>query len=448
MSLPRPKLATFDITSIHLHQFFRLSNTKRTFRVATMSSSSSNKKVLVIGGGIAGLAACVALRKKDQSVEILLVEPKHFFQVPWAIQRALFHSKTRDASIFDLKPWCMKHNVTHLATAVTNLSETSATLDNGQVIDDFTVAIVCVGAVCKWQSLGRYPVIPPPLKNETKRLKGPQPKGHVLTREERVQQLEQDGQRLLDAGSVLVVGGGLIGVETAGDLAYFAAAEGKTLEVTLVHSGQTLIPEFAERASHMVHKKLTKLGVKVILNDRVVPSKIKNRNNAESSSSSSSSPTTKFHLQNGNLDVFAHHVVWTTGITAQNHAFLDSQYLTKKGGWIKVDETFQVVNSTKLFAFGDCCNLLPNAGIQVLGAMPVIGHNLKVALDSINVDGAAPTKRKRLQKALVQPEMYIASIGKKDGVALTPLGATGVGLPKLKNKTQFLMKPKSALGLK
>jgi hypothetical protein len=56
---------------------------------------------------------------------------------------------------------------------------------------------------------------------------------------------------------------------------------------------------------------------------------------------------------------------------------------------------------------------------QVLSAMPVIGHNLKVAFD-------------RLQKALVQPVMYIATIGKKDGVALTPLGATGVGLPKLK----------------
>jgi hypothetical protein len=43
---------------------------------------------------------------------------------------------------------------------------------------------------------------------------------------------------------------------------------------------------------------------------------------------------------------------------------VDSQYLTKKGGWIKVLETFQVVNCTKLFAFGDCCNLLPNAGIS------------------------------------------------------------------------------------
>jgi NADH dehydrogenase FAD-containing subunit len=127
---------------------------------------------------------------------------------------------------------------------------------------------------------------------------------------------------------------------------------------------------------------------------------------------------------------------------------LDSQYSTKKGGWIIVDETFQVVNCTKLFAFGDCCDMLPNAGIEVLGAMPVIGHNLKVAYDSINDDGAAPIKRKKLQKALVQPVMYIATIGKEDGVALTPLGATGVGLPKLKNKTQFLVKPKSALGPK
>ncbi|KAG7338535.1 FAD-dependent pyridine nucleotide-disulfide oxidoreductase [Nitzschia inconspicua] len=424
----------------------------------TSTTEPIQKKVVVIGGGIAGLAACVALRKKDKYVDILLVEPKQYFQVPWTSYRAIFDAKMREASIFDLEPWCTKHNVTHLETTVTRLTETSAQLGNGQVITDFAAAAICVGAVCKWPSLGRCHAIETTRLNGKTKTKPNASKGNVLTRQERIAQLEQDGERLLNAGSVLVVGGGLIGVETAGDLAYFAAKEEKILEVTLVHSGKTLIPEFPERASNMVLKKLTKLGVNVILDDKVVPSKNKNKTgNNKKSKASSSSPTTTFHLQNSDQDISANQVIWTTGLTAQNHFMLDPKYLTKKGGWIKVNENFVLTHcdNGRLFAFGDCCDLLPNAGNQVLGAMPVIGHNLKVSVDSFMIGGendgenssTPANKRNKLNKSMLQPELYIATIGKKDGVALTPFGATGLGLPRLKNKTQFLMKPKNALGL-
>jgi NADH dehydrogenase FAD-containing subunit len=406
-------------------------------------------QAVVIGGGVAGLAACVALRKKDKQVEIILVEPKHYFQVPWAVYRSMFDENVAQNSIFELKPWAEKHSITHIASTVTRLTETTCTLANGQVLEHFGLAVVCSGAVCKWPSLGRSPAnwgVETKSNNDKKPKKGP--KGNVLTKEERLQQLQHDGQKLLDSRSVLVVGGGLIGVETAGDLAYFAQKQDKPLQVTLVHSGETLIPEFPQRSAHMVHKKLQKLGVRVILNDKVVPSKNEGNNKNQ--------PTTTFHLQNADRDVSASHVVWTTGISPQNHAFLDPSYLTKKG-WVKVDETFQITNTTKLFAFGDCCNLLPNSAIQVLGAMPVLGHNLKVALDGASHDAeqdeqttpmSKPSpKQKRLKKAMAHTEMYICTIGKKDGVALTPLGGTGLGLPLLKNKTMFLPKPKMALGL-
>jgi NADH dehydrogenase FAD-containing subunit len=44
-------------------------------------------KVLVIGGGVAGCAAIVGLRKKDKKVEIVLVEPKDHLEVFWASYR-------------------------------------------------------------------------------------------------------------------------------------------------------------------------------------------------------------------------------------------------------------------------------------------------------------------------------------------------------------------------
>ncbi|KAL3902254.1 MAG: hypothetical protein SGILL_010888, partial [Bacillariaceae sp.] len=187
-------------------------------------------------------------------------------------------------------------------------------------------------------------------------------------------------------------------------------------------------------------------------------------------------PTTTFHLQNSGQDLEADHVIWTTGITSQNHAFLSSDKLSKKG-FVKVDECFRVVvndiesssenSNTKLFAFGDCCDLLPNSGSQVLGAMHVLGHNLNVAVqqnvaskaemnnnadddheetDPLSTPTEKPQKTKKLRKALAQPELYICTVGEKDGVALTPFGGTGLALPRLKNKTFFLGKAKKSLG--
>ncbi|KAJ2707903.1 hypothetical protein H4R19_004855, partial [Coemansia spiralis] len=69
-----------------------------------------------------------------------------------------------------------------------------------------------------------------------------------------------------DAESVLVVGGGPVGVEVAG----YVAAAYPAKSVTLVHSRDRLLPEqFRVALSNGAVEKLSSLGVKVVLNDRV-----------------------------------------------------------------------------------------------------------------------------------------------------------------------------------
>ncbi|KAJ1719778.1 hypothetical protein LPJ53_005518 [Coemansia erecta] len=68
------------------------------------------------------------------------------------------------------------------------------------------------------------------------------------------------------AGSIIIVGGGAVGVETAG----FVAASYPDKRVTLVHSGKRLLPcNFREGLGSGAKERLEQLGVQVVLNERV-----------------------------------------------------------------------------------------------------------------------------------------------------------------------------------
>lgn len=102
-------------------------------------------KVLLIGGGFGGLTAITGLRKVDPKVEIVLVEPKEYFEVAWAAYRSVFDDKTADGSVFDLKEYCESHNVTHIQTTVSKLTSEQATPGNGETVT-FDVAVVSTGS--------------------------------------------------------------------------------------------------------------------------------------------------------------------------------------------------------------------------------------------------------------------------------------------------------------
>jgi NADH dehydrogenase FAD-containing subunit len=423
---------------------------------ALTSTINPTAVVVVIGGGIAGISVCTTMRKKlPHNTSIILVEPKSYVEIVWSSYRALFDSTIRDESIVELEGWTMKHNIQHIQASCTSLDEDSTVvLSNGQTLKP-TITVVCSGAVCKWPALGRTPAIQPqPKSPQNINNKKPAPQTKIVTKQQRIEQLERDGQRLLNSSSILIVGGGLIGVETAGEIAYTAALQEKDVEITLVHSGESLVPEFKnhKRASKLCHKKLSKLGVNIILNDTVVvpPNKKKTTSPMNKQHQQQQGPITTFHLQKSNIEIQASSVIWTTGITSQNRQFLGKENLTKLG-WIQVDDYFRILGNSKVFAFGDCCNLLPNTGSQILGSNTnILVHNIKTVLECGGGRGgndAVAVPERKLRKALVQTENYIVTIGKKDGVALTPLGATGIGLPNLKNKNLFLNKIKKDLGL-
>lgn len=359
------------------------------------------------------MTAATSIRKFDKLVNITLVDPKDYMEVHWASIRSIFDPDIASKSTFDIQKWAVAKSVQVIRSTVTTLNANDATLADGTVIE-FNVAVICTGAQTKFPALGRGPP-----SHQDREGSG--------TRERRLAQLEREGKKFLEAKSVLVVGGGLIGLEFAADLASYAKKAGKSIKITLAHSQNQLGPEFTPKASAMAQRKLEALGVEVILNQKVVKE------------------GDDIILLNKKVD--AEQVVWTTGIYSCNTSFLDKKYLDQRG-WIMVDEYFRVKGAEhSLFALGDCCDLLPNAGSQILGTMGMIGKNVQVTLDAIQANNFN-NMEKKMRKVLAQPDMFVATIGKESGVAQLPCCHTQFLLPWVKNSTMFLFKPKSELGLK
>ena len=361
-------------------------------------------KLVVIGGGMAGLFAIANLRKLDkkQSIEIVLIEPKDFMEVVWCAYRSPFEEWVANGSTFLLDQFCKDKNVQHVRSIVTKMTSTEVVLDDESTIA-FDAALIATGASIDWSGMGNG-----------------LPQDYNGSREERLRILKESGQKLLNAKSVLIVGGGLIGTELAADLAAYSKKAGKDVKVTLVHAHDHLCPEFRERPARTVEANLAKLGVHIVLNDKAVE---KNG---------------QMVLQSDGTVLDAEQVVRVVGLVAKN-GFLEIPGALNERGFVDTDDCFLVKGTSNVFAFGDCCTTLDNAGSAINWNKAVVAHNLKAALEG---------KTDALKKASVQPGLTMVTTGPDGGVLQTGCCHTQWLLPSFKNSTMLLSIPKSELGFK
>jgi NADH dehydrogenase FAD-containing subunit len=290
----------------------------------------------------------------------------------------------------------------------------AATLKSGTVI----TLSACLIAIVQTQIGRRWDVVSPDYD------------GSLTTRH---QAMKKAGETLIKAESVLVVGGGLIGCELAGDIAYYSKQHGNPTQVTLVHSGSHLVPEFTERAAAMLQKKLEAMGIRVILNEKAVKK------------------DGKMVLQSTGEVIEAQEAVKTVGIFAINDFLKDGGFgesLNGKG-FIKTDSFLRVEGmSGKVFAVGDCCTHLPNSAKQITTAAPKLASNLKVTLDAVAEHHLLSTERKLKEIVPLSSAPYLCTVGPKDGVTdINGWFRTTVSLPWIKNTTMFFFHVKPDMGL-
>ncbi|KXJ93400.1 hypothetical protein Micbo1qcDRAFT_232938 [Microdochium bolleyi] len=210
------------------------------------------RNVVVVGGSYVGLAATKELVASLPSTHrLLLVEPHSHFHHLFAFPRfALLPSHEHKAFIpysaaFAGSPQASSQHHAVIKARAVSLRPTHLVLDRpwqGSTEVPFDYLVVATGT--RLQAPGT-------MQDDEKPLS--------------VKYFQAYQARVEGASSVILVGGGAVGVQMATDLKELYPDK----EVTLVHSREKLMPVYHEALSDLIKSRFEELGVKTVLGTRV-----------------------------------------------------------------------------------------------------------------------------------------------------------------------------------
>jgi len=378
--------------------------------MATGSDTNGRRpRVLVLGGGFAGIGAAQKLKKSEADVVVVDKHDYHTFQpLLYQVATGLLEQPAVGHPIRDL--FHKQDNVRIHQDRVTaiDLEARRVTFDELEPVS-YDYLVLGIGAEVNFFGVEGAADHAFPLYTlaDAVRLKN-----HVLRTWEKADREPS----LIDDGAlnIVVVGGGPTGVETAGALAelyngvfrkdYPDVATDRA-KITLVEAGPQIFPMFKEEIRTYTEEALTKRGVEVQTGEVV-----------------ESITPKRVTLKSGTV-LPAHTLVWGAGL--QGNALVQSLGLElERGNRIGVDEELRIPSHPEVYAVGDVAAITDQKTSQVL---PQLGS---VALQS--GEHAGKTLAERIAGKETKPFKYkdkgtMAAIGRGSAVVQMLGGKTMKG---------------------
>jgi NADH dehydrogenase FAD-containing subunit len=343
------------------------------------------KTVVIVGGGVAGHRLAYKLQGQAQ---VILIDPKTYFEVPMAVPRMMVTPKLGDRAIIPFDSFLP--NVTHvqgLATTMTDKSITVQTYTNSapeMVTIPFDYAILATGASYQDDLL----------------------KPHYGTSKERKERMEMVAHDLRDAKKVLIVGGGPAGVEIAGEL--LEAHPDK--KITIIQSKSQLLTDTSLASRTHALNFLQDRKVDIHFEDKVLKT--------ERQGESQIAYTAK------GLKVPYDVIIECYG-TKPNTQFLEEHFGNKLDAnkQVKVTPQLLMEGTKNIFVVGDMTNLDENKmALHTLKHVRVVSNNIKLLTDKASEDEFQP-KLNTYTPATGNP-MMVVTLGSHNGTAALPFGNT------------------------
>lgn len=204
--------------------------------VYTIPPLESRKRVVIIGGGFAGT---ICAQKLEDFFHVTLIDNKDYFEFTPSVLRTIVEPHhVRKLQVLHTH---YLRSSTVIQKEVLRVETDHVVLDDRNVHFDFLV----INSGSTYQ---------PPFKES--RLIG-SARGNTL---------RESYTSIRKAKKILIIGGGLVGVEMAAEIV--SHFQGK--EVTLINSQHSVISRFPKKAIHYVEEFLKSRGVTIICNERVV----------------------------------------------------------------------------------------------------------------------------------------------------------------------------------
>jgi NADH:ubiquinone reductase (H+-translocating) len=307
-------------------------------------SEGQRKRILILGGGFAGLYAAMELEKtltRDPDVQVTLVNRENFF---------LFTPMLHEVAASDLELTTIVNPVRKMLKRVSffagevdsiDLSRKEVIVSHGfdhhQHSLTYDHLVIGLGSITNFYGL-------PGLEERALTMKSlgdaTRLRNHLIAHLE-----EADSECVAKKNALLsfvVAGGGFAGVETAAGLndlvcdvlRSYSHLKRSMLRVVLVHPGPVILPELGEKLGAYAQKKLAERGVEIRVNTKV-----------------SAVSEHGVELSDGTL-IETNTVVWTAG-TSPN-PLLQELPCQKERGRVVVNQFMEVAGWPGVWALGDC----------------------------------------------------------------------------------------------
>src|SRR5262245_53208957 len=307
------------------------------------------KRVVIIGGGFAGIAATRALRQADVDVVLIDRRNHHIFQpLLYQVATAVLSPAEIAAPIRQLE--VKQRNLSVLLAEVTGIDVASRTIKAsapGVGVRKIAYDYLVVAAGMRPSYFGRdeFARYAPGLKNlgdaETIRAK-------ILGAFELAATTEDEVERARQMTFVLV-GAGPTGVELAASLAHmvnvtlrgnYRRIDPAKASIILLDAGKRVLPTYAESLSRKVAKHLEKLGVKVMMDVKV-------------------ETVDEQGVIAGGSRIPSATVLWTAGVAASPIPKMLGTKIDRAGRAL-VDPFLKAVDAPGVFVVGDAASVTQN----------------------------------------------------------------------------------------
>jgi len=315
--------------------------------VAAPPRANQKPRVVIVGGGFAGLAAAHALRHAD--AELILIDRRnhHIFQpLLYQVATAVLSPAEIAAPIRQLE--VRQKNLSVLLAEVTGVDIASRTIEAsppgvGVRKIPFDYLVVATGMHPSYFGHDEFARYAPGLKTlndaETIRAK-------ILSAFELAATTEDETERARQMTFVLV-GAGPTGVELAASLAHmikvtlrgnFRRIDPAKASIILLDAGKRVLPTFAESLSQKVARHLERLGVKVVMDVKV-------------------DTVDDQGVIAGGKRIPSATVLWTAGVAASPIPKMLGPKIDRAGRAL-VDPFLQIVDAPGIFVVGDAASLM------------------------------------------------------------------------------------------
>lgn len=299
---------------------------------------TTQKRIVIIGGGFAGLTLARKLEKSD--FQVVLIDKNNYHQFQPLFYQVAMAGLEPSSIVFPLrKVFQGKGNVFIRVTEVEGIDPERNVISTGIGELEYDYLVVAIGANTNWYGNERIRANAIPMKSVSEAL---YLRNTIFEDYERAVTAENPEQRqpLLD---IVVVGGGPTGVEVAGALAEmkkyvipkdYGDIGGDNIKIHLINGDQRLLNSMSPQASKKAEDFLRDLGV------QIWPEKVVTDYDGKIVTISDGST------------IRTDKVIWAAGVTGNRIEGLPTAAYVR-GNRLKVNEFNLIEGTDNVFALGD-----------------------------------------------------------------------------------------------